>query len=317
MSVAVARRRQDHSGTEDILRTYLTDVARHRLLTKEDEQRLGQRIERGRQAAAALTRPGRMKVAERRALEHEVRDGEAATQEFVQANLRLVVSVAKRHQSSGVPLLDLIQEGNLGLLRAVEKFDWRKGFKFSTYATWWVRQAVTRGIANGGRTIRIPVGASEDLSRLRRAQARLEVELGRPALIEDLVHDTGMEVAKISDLLSCATITVSLQEPLGEDGDAELGDLVADPTAANPLDAAVASHLPGMIERMLDVLDEREQRILTARFGVGGGEPSTFEEVGRTVGLSAERTAQIASKAMTKLRHPSMCAADMREMLYA
>ena len=246
---------------EDLVRLYLTDIGQYPLLTKEGEVRLAQKIEGGVEAKAEMDKAGaKVTPARRRELRRAIRQGEEAERTFVQSNLRLVVSIAKKYQASGLPLLDLIQEGNLGLMHAVEKFDWRKGFKFSTYATWWIRQAITRGIANTGRTIRLPVHAGD---------------------------------------------TLALSEPLREDGDAELGDVVEDRAAESPFERAATALLPEEISRLLAPLDQREREILKLRFGLDRGEPRTLEEVGEHFNLTRERIRQIEARAMSKLRHPS------------
>ncbi len=285
---------------------YLSDIGQYPLLTKDDEARLAQAIEAGTEAAAELEEGGRsISPARKRELRRLVRAGEEAERTFVQSNLRLVVSIAKKYQASGLPLLDLIQEGNLGLMHAVEKFDWRKGFKFSTYATWWIRQALTRGIANTGRTIRLPVHAGDTLSRLQKARVRLETSLGRPPTLSELAADLEMPEAKVTETLRFAADTLSLSTPLREDGDAELGDMVEDRGAESPFDAAAVSLLPDEIGRLLSPLDEREREILRLRFGLDRGEPRTLEEVGEHFNLTRERIRQIEARAMSKLRHPS------------
>ena len=290
---------------EDLVRLYLTDIGQYPLLTKEDEVRLAQKIEKGVEAREKLSTSEELTAKEKSDLKRLDRNGARAEKKFVQSNLRLVVSIAKKYQASGLPLLDLIQEGNLGLMHAVEKFDWRKGFKFSTYATWWIRQAITRGIANTGRTIRLPVHAGDTLARLQKARTRLELKYGRPATMTELAADVEMPEDKITEALRFANEPLSLSEPLREDGDAELGDVVEDRGAASPFEVAATSLLPDEIARLLAPLDEREREILKLRFGLDRGEPRTLEEVGEHFNLSRERIRQIEARAMSKLRHPS------------
>ncbi|MDE0115348.1 MAG: sigma-70 family RNA polymerase sigma factor [bacterium] len=298
---------------EDLVRLYLTDIGQYPLLTKDDEVELAQKIEEGNEAQALLDQdkqadpasPERLSPARRRILRRQVKVGEQAERRFVQSNLRLVVSIAKKYQASGLPLLDLIQEGNLGLMHAVEKFDWRKGFKFSTYATWWIRQAITRGIANTGRTIRLPVHAGDTLARLQKARANLEKKLGRPATLAELAVEVDLSEDKVTEALRFAAEPLSLSEPLREDGDAELGDVVEDRSAESPFEVAATALLPEEITRLLGPLDEREREILKLRFGLDRGEPRTLEEVGEHFNLTRERIRQIEARAMSKLRHPS------------
>jgi RNA polymerase sigma factor (sigma-70 family) len=290
---------------EDLVRLYLTDIGQYPLLTKDDEVRLAQAIEAGNEARANLEVAKELTPARKRELRKQLREGEDAERTFVQSNLRLVVSIAKKYQASGLPLLDLIQEGNLGLMHAVEKFDWRKGFKFSTYATWWIRQAITRGIANTGRTIRLPVHAGDTLARLQKARARLELKLGRPATLAELSAEVEMPEDKVTEALRFAAEPLSLSEPLREDGDAELGDVVEDRSAESPFEVAATALLPEEIARLLSPLDEREREILKLRFGLDRGEPRTLEEVGEHFNLTRERIRQIEARAMSKLRHPS------------
>ncbi|MAG04090.1 MAG: RNA polymerase subunit sigma-70 [Acidimicrobiaceae bacterium] len=291
---------------EDLVRLYLTDIGQYPLLTKEGEVRLAQQIEKGAAARQELDKAGdNLTPARRREMRRNLRRGDEAVRTFVQSNLRLVVSIAKKYQASGLPLLDLIQEGNLGLMHAVEKFDWRKGFKFSTYATWWIRQAITRGIANTGRTIRLPVHAGDTLARLQKARSRLELRFGRPATIAELAVEVEMTEDKVTEALRFAAEPLSLSEPLREDGDAELGDVVEDRSADSPFEVAATTLLPEEISRLLAPLDNREREILKLRFGLDRGEPRTLEEVGDHFELTRERIRQIEARAMSKLRHPS------------
>jgi RNA polymerase sigma factor (sigma-70 family) len=301
---ALAKERVERDE-EDLVRLYLTDIGQYPLLTKDDEVRLAQAIETRWEAEDELRTKKGLTPTRRRELNRAVRDGERAQRTFVQSNLRLVVSIAKKYQASGLPLLDLIQEGNLGLMHAVEKFDWRKGFKFSTYATWWIRQAITRGIANTGRTIRLPVHAGDTLARVQKAQARLELKLGRPATLSELGDEVELPEDKLIEALRFRAEPLSLSEPLREDGDAELGDVVEDRSAESPFEMAATALLPVEINRLLAPLDEREREILRLRFGLDRGEPRTLEEVGEHFNLTRERIRQIEARAMSKLRHPS------------
>ncbi len=302
-AVAMVRERQERDE-EDLIRLYLGDIGVHSLLSKEDEARLGKEMERATAAREELRKQGVMP--ERRAeLNRIVEQGEGAKQAFIQGNLRLVVSIAKRYQASGLPLLDLIQEGNMGLIHAVDKFDWRKGFKFSTYATWWIRQAITRGIANTGRTIRLPVHAGDSLARVQRAQMHLEIKYGRSPTLKELASEVDLPYEKLVESLRFRGEPVSLSEPLREDGDAELADVVEDQSAESPFDLAAEVLLPSEIARLLAPLDERERDILRLRYGLDRGEPRTLEEVGEYFHLTRERIRQIEARAMSKLRHPS------------
>ena len=310
--MAAGALRRDDASERDLIATYLDEIGRVALLTKDDEARLAQAIEQGREAQAELD--GGAVGARATKLRRTVRDGERARDQFVEANLRLVVSVARRYQHHGLSLLDLVQEGNLGLIRAVEKFDWRKGFKFSTYATWWIRQAIQRGIANTGRTIRLPAHAFDEVLAVKRAAARLEGELGRWPTNEELADDCGMTPARVEELLIYAADTISLDQPLREDADDGLSDIVPDLGALDPADESVRAALPGEVERMVSVLDERERAILTMRHGLHGGEPATLDEVGSNMSLTRERIRQIEARALSKLRHPS-CVGSGRELL--
>ena len=291
---------------EDLVRLYLTDIGQYPLLTKDDEVRLAQADRGGQRGARASSRAAGKELtpAKKRELRRTSREGDEAQRTFVQSNLRLVVSIAKKYQASGLPLLDLIQEGNLGLMHAVEKFDWRKGFKFSTYATWWIRQAITRGIANTGRTIRLPVHAGDTLARLQKARSRLELKLGRPATLAELAAEVEMPEDKVTEALRFAAEPLSLSEPLREDGDAELGDIVEDRSAESPFEVAATALLPAEIEKLLAPLDERERQILALRFGLDRGEPRTLEEVGEYFNLTRERIRQIEARAMSQAAAP-------------
>ena len=301
----MAKERVDRDG-EDLVRLYLTDIGQYPLLTKEGEVELAKKIEEGLKAEEKTkANSAKLTPTEIRKLKVIIRRGSKAERTFVQSNLRLVVSIAKKYQASGLPLLDLIQEGNLGLMHAVEKFDWRKGFKFSTYATWWIRQAITRGIANTGRTIRLPVHAGDTLARLQKARSRLEIKFGRQATLAELSAEVEMPEDKVTEALRFAAEPLSLSEQLREDGDAELGDVVEDRSAESPFETAATALLPEEISRLLAPLDEREREILKLRFGLDRGEPRTLEEVGEHFDLTRERIRQIEARAMSKLRHPS------------
>jgi RNA polymerase sigma factor (sigma-70 family) len=291
---------------EDLVRLYLNDIGKHALLNKDAEARLAQAIETARQARDELAGAEGISPSRQRELRRLIRAGEEATQTFVTANLRLVVSIAKKYQAAELPLLDLVQEGNLGLIHAVEKFDWRKGFKFSTYATWWIRQAITRGVANSGRTVRLPVHAGDLLTRVTTARGRLEGQLGRRPTVAELAADLQVAEGRVTDILRHALVPLSLSQPLGQDGDAELGDVVEDPAAVSPFDAAAAALLGDEVNKMLVALDEREREILRLRFGLDRGQPRTLDEVGEHFSLTRERIRQIEARAMSKLRHPTL-----------
>jgi RNA polymerase sigma factor (sigma-70 family) len=289
----------------DLVKLYLNDIGRYPLLTKGDEVRLAQAIEAGRDATAVFASGATLTPAEKRDLRSIARRAADARQTFVLSNLRLVVSIAKKYQVSGMPLVDLAQEGNLGLIHAVEKFDWRKGFKFSTYATWWIRQAISRGISNTGRTIRLPVHAGDKLTALQHAQAVLESKLERSPTLAELGAELDLPLEKLVEVMGYRTDTLSLSQRLAHDGDAELADVVEDRSAASPFDKAALSLLPDEITRLLAPLTAREGEILRLRFGLDRGEPRTLEEVGECFNLTRERIRQIEARAMAKLRHPS------------
>jgi RNA polymerase primary sigma factor len=238
-------------------------------------------------------------------LERKVREGEAARRHLIKANSRLVVSIAKRYMGHGVPFLDLIQEGNLGLIRAVEKFDHRRGYKFSTYATWWIRQAITRALADQGRTIRVPVHMSEQINKLTQASRRLEQELGREPSSEELAVEMGVKPRKVERLMEIAQRPLSLEMRVGEEMDSELGDFIEDEETPLPTDAASKELLREEIERMLNSLTPREARVLQLRYGLADGHSYTLEEVGARFGVTRERIRQIETKAIRRLRHPT------------
>ena len=301
----MAKARTD-SGNQDLVRLYLDGIGKYPLLSKDDEARLAQVMETGRAADAQLASEAALAPAERRKLRRARRDGQVATDMFVNANLRLVVSIAKKYQSAEMPLLDLIQEGNLGLIHAVEKFDWRKGFKFSTYATWWIRQAIGRGIDNTSRTIRLPVHAGDQIRRLLRMRGQMEGELGRTPTVAELANAMQLPGEQIADLLRYGAEPVSLETPIGTEGDTELADVVADPSAPSPFDLVADAMLGGEIDKLLAPLDDREKDILRLRYGLDRGEPRTLEEVGAALDLTRERIRQIERTALFKLRNPSV-----------
>jgi RNA polymerase sigma factor (sigma-70 family) len=293
------------AAEQDPVRLYLDDIGRYPLLTKDDEIRLSQLIEAGQVAAAELARSGPLFPERQRELRRAKRAGEAASQEFIKSNLRLVVSIAKKYQSSDLPILDLIQEGNLGLMHAVEKFDWRRGFKFSTYATWWIRQAIGRGIDNTARTIRLPVHAGDQVRRVLRLKGQLESQTGRAPTSGDLAAQLHMAEEDVAAVMRYVVEPVSLATPVGSEGDTELADIVADTAAPTPFDLVAAGMLSAEVERLLASLGERERQILRLRYGLDRGEPRTLEEVGAELSLTRERIRQIERSALAKLRHPT------------
>jgi RNA polymerase sigma factor (sigma-70 family) len=290
---------------EDLVELYLTDIGRRSLLSKGEEVTLAQRIEAGAEARRQLDGEVARNGARHGELRRRVREGDAARRSFVEANLRLVVSIAKRYRRAGISFLDLVQEGNLGLLHAVDKFDWRKGFKFSTYATWWIRQAIQRGIANTARTIRLPVHAADCLKRVGRVRAHLEAEHGRSPTRAEIADELELPEDELAALLDRATQPASLSGPLWEDSDSELADVVSDPSATSPCDAATRALLPGEVVKHLELLSPRERKVLVLRAGLDCGEPRTLGEVGELFDLSRERVRQVEAKALAKLRHPA------------
>ena len=294
----------DEIEVSDAVRMYLQEIGRVALLDAQQEVELAMQMEAGRRAAEKLAAaPADLPVADRAILDRSVRLGERAQQHLVEANLRLVVSIAKRYGHARLPFLDLVQEGNLGLIRAVEKFEYRKGFKFSTYATWWIRQAITRAIADKSRTIRVPVHMMDTITQMQTAEANLTKRLGREPTDEELAHESGLTVEKIWEARKVAPEPVSIFEPVGEDN-AMLGDFIEDVEASAPFEM-IASRLN--IENLKDVLErlnDRERTIIEMRYGLGGREPATLDEVGRHFNVTRERIRQLETKALAKLRHP-------------
>jgi RNA polymerase primary sigma factor len=292
--------------TSDPVRMYLKEIGKVPLLTAEEEVDLAKRIEAGLFASEKLAGTGR-KIADklRRELDLIERDGQIAKRKLVEANLRLVVSIAKRYVGRGMLFLDLIQEGNLGLIRAVEKFDYTKGYKFSTYATWWIRQAITRAIADQARTIRIPVHMVETINKLIRIQRQLLQDLGREPMPEEIAKEMDLTPEKVREILKVSQEPVSLETPIGEEEDSHLGDFIEDSDAVVPVDAASFILLQEQLDSVLHTLSDREKKVIQLRFGLTDGHPRTLEEVGREFGVTRERIRQIESKTLSKLRHPS------------
>ena len=294
----------------DSTRVYMQEIGRVPLLTQREEVRIAEKIAQGMAAEEELALHSAAETldsiepARRSRLERHVRIGDVAKNDLTQANLRLVVSIAKRYAGRGIPLLDLIQEGNLGLMRAVEKFDHLKGFKFSTYATWWIRQAITRAIADQARTIRIPVHMVEIMSRVRREQRRLTQEYGREPTMDELAECCDLTASRVEELLKIAQDPLSLDTPVGAEDDVSLADFVEDSRAIRPAEAATRKMLCVEVGQVLGQLSEREQEVVRLRFGLDDGRPRTLEEVGRTFGVTRERIRQIESKTLAKLRHP-------------
>jgi len=295
-------------GTSDAVRLYLREIGQVDLLTVDDERRLAQLIEEGKIAAAKIDEAedagSPIEGVEGRMLMRAVSRGERAKSELTQANLRLVVSIAKRYSGRGMQLLDLVQEGNLGLMRAVDKFDYTKGFKFSTYATWWIRQAITRAIADQARTIRIPVHMVEHMNRVVRAKRQMHQELEREPTIDELAVRVQVEPDRVRELLRISQDLLSLDSPVGEEDESNLGDFIKDESADSPADAAAKVMLADAVGEVLGELSEREQEIVRLRFGLDGGQAKTLEEVGKEFGVTRERIRQIEAKTLAKLRHP-------------
>ena len=301
------------NSTSDSVRMYLRSIGQVDLLSGEDERRLAQMIETGHQAAERIEAESQRGLQATR-LRRAVERGESAKSELTQANLRLVVSIAKRYSGRGMHLLDLIQEGNLGLMRAVDKFDHTKGFKFSTYATWWIRQAITRSIADQSRTIRIPVHMVEHMNRVTRARRQMHQELEREPTIDEMAVRLQLEPDRVRELLRMAQDPLSLDSPVGDEDASNLGDFIQDESADEPSDAATRAMLAKVVEDVLDDLSPREQEIVRMRFGLDGNRAQTLEEVGKAFGVTRERIRQIEVKTLAKLRQP-VRAQRLREFL--
>ncbi len=289
---------------EDTVGMYLREMGRVPLLTADEEMALAQQMERAKSAQSRLNDPN-LPPEERRRLEEEVRRGEDARHRLIQANTRLVISIAKRYLGQGTPFLDLIQEGNLGLMRAVEKFDYRRGFRFSTYATWWIRQAISRAVAEQGRVIRLPIHMGDKIRRVYRVARDLEQSGERTPTPEEIADEMGIDPRRVEWLMELARRPVSLEKPVGEEEDSELGDLLEDEDAEAPADAAYRSLLKEQLEQVLETLSEREALVLRLRYGLLDGRSYTLEEVGQQLNVTRERIRQIEAKALRKLRHPS------------
>ncbi len=290
-------------SVSDPVRLYLNEIGRYPLLTSQQEVELAMHMEAGNRAQARLDEEGLIDE-DRAVLGHEIDIGDAAQKQLVQSNLRLVVALARRYVGRGMALLDLIQEGNVGLMRAVERFDYRRGFKFSTYATWWIRQAISRAIADQGRTIRMPIHVLDSVNKLTRAQREMTQTMGRKPTLDELAFELDIEPSRVAELQRIAQDTVSLETPVGEDDDGTLGDLVEDMESDRPPDVATFSSLQDQLAMALEGLNEREREVLIMRFGLADGRMRTLEEVGSHFKVTRERIRQLETKALAKLRHP-------------
>ena len=290
---------------DDSVRQYLEEISRVDRLDRDQEERITHRIRRGLAASDRLAAGEPIGAAERRQLERLVQDGDGAREEMVSANLRLVVSIAKRYTSRDMGLLDLVQEGNLGLMRAVERFDPSMGWKFSTYATWWIRQSIARAIASQARTIRIPRYMLAEMNRVGRTRRQMHQELGREPTVGELAAEIDLPAERVREILRISMDPLSLDSPAGDRGDSSLGDLIEDRDAETPVDAAARLELAGTVEGVLHEFSKPEQDVIRLRFGLDDGRPRTLEEVGRTFGVTRERIRQIEKKALARLRQPS------------
>ncbi|HEY3117519.1 MAG TPA: sigma-70 family RNA polymerase sigma factor [Chloroflexota bacterium] len=304
----------DSGIASEALPFYLREIGRVRLLTAQDEVQLAQAIEAGKEAREQLAADPEISWPERDRLQQLVWEGDSARDRLIEANLRLVVSVAKRYSNRGVGLADLVQEGNIGLLRAVDKFDYHRGFKFSTYATWWIRQAVTRAIADQARTIRIPVHMVDTLNRTIKVMARLQQEYAREPTWQEVADEIGTSAERVREMMELLPLPISLENPIGEDGDTTVGDLVEDVQAQSPFEERARSEMKDGVAAVLDSLSPRERQVLELRFGLDIGEQRTLDEIGERLGVTRERVRQIEMEALQKLRHPSR-SAQLRTLL--
>ena len=298
----------------DAVGRYLGEVSSHSLLDADEEVHLARAMEAGRRAQQRLDEGVGIDAAERASLYGAIHEGDEAKATFIRSNLRLVVSIAKRYTGRGLDLLDLIQEGNLGLIRAVEKFDWRKGFKFSTYATWWIRQSITRGLGNQGRTIRLPVHMIDVVRTVQETDLTLQERYRRRPTVKEIAVASGLDEEQVIIAKTAPGETVSLDRPVSKDGDAQLGDFVEDERTPNPFSAAAETVRCEEVARTLAMLDEREGRVLMMRYGIGGGSPRTLSDVGTALGVTGERVRQIETRALNKLRDPG-AVLDLRSLL--
>jgi RNA polymerase primary sigma factor len=308
LTAALLREDAEMAGLsgEDTIGMYLREMGRVPLLSADEEVLLAQQMERGKLAEPRLTaQDNQPDSEERERLQTDIERGEAARNRLIQANTRLVISIAKRYMGQGTPFLDLIQEGNLGLMRAVEKFDYRRGFRFSTYATWWIRQAISRAVAEQGRVIRLPIHMGDKIRRVYRVARNLEQSSERTPTTEEIADEMGLDPRRVEWLMELARRPVSLEKPVGEEEDSELGDLLVDQEAEAPADAAYRSLLKEQLEQVLDTLSDREALVLRLRYGLVDGRAYTLEEVGQKMNVTRERIRQIEAKALRKLRHPS------------
>ena len=292
-------------SVSDPVKMWLQEIGRYRLLTSQQEVELAMAIEAGKRAKEQLESDEEFSLETKTLLGRQVRQGNTAHKRLVEANLRLVVSIARNYVGRGLPLLDLIQEGNLGLMRAVDRFDYRRGFKFSTYASWWIRQAITRSIADQARTIRVPIHVVDMINKLTRVQRDLAQDLGREPTIEEIARELDVDADRVEELQGIAVNPVSLETPVGEEDDSTLGDFVEDETAEVPVEAATFRLLQEYLQLALEGLNDRERQVLIMRFGLADGRVRTLEEVGEQFSVTRERIRQLETKALAKLRHPN------------